>query len=89
MATGQISTVSAAVDAQDEGSGTVEHLTDMIQTNADIQPGDSGGPLLNEQGQVIGMDTAASTGNSGGFGTTASMTTTAFSIPINRAISHR
>jgi S1-C subfamily serine protease len=87
VATGQISTVSASVDAQDEGSGTVEHLTNMIQTNANIQPGDSGGPLLNEQGQVIGMDTAASTGNSGGFGTTASMTTTAFSIPINRAIS--
>ena len=87
VATGQISAVDASVDAQDQGSGTVEHLTNMIQTNANIEPGDSGGPLLNSQGQVIGMDTAASTDNSGGFGTTASVTTTAFSIPINRAIS--
>ena len=58
----------------------------MIRTNADIQPGDSGGPLLNSSGEVIGMDTAASSSNSAGFGTTASVSTTAFSIPINKAI---
>ena len=59
----------------------------MIRTNANIQPGDSGGPLVNSSGDVIGMDTAASSSNSSGFGTTASVSTTAFSIPINKAIS--
>jgi len=87
VATGKITALGATVAAQDEGAGTVEHLTDMIRTNADIQPGDSGGPLLNTSGEVIGMDTAASTGSSGGFGTTASVSTTAFSIPINKALS--
>jgi S1-C subfamily serine protease len=86
VATGKVTALGASVTAQDQGAGTVEHLTNMIRTNANIQPGDSGGPLLNAQGQVIGMDTAASTGNSG-VGTTAAVPTTAFSIPINRAIS--
>ncbi len=87
VATGKITALGASVEAQDQGAGTVEHLTGMIRTDADIQPGDSGGPLVNTSGQVIGMDTAASSANSGGFGTTAAVPTTAFSIPINRAIS--
>jgi S1-C subfamily serine protease len=87
VATGKITALGASVAAQDQGSGTVEHLTGMIRTNADIQPGDSGGPLLNSSGEVIGMDTAASTGSSSGVGTTASVSTTAFSIPINKAMS--
>jgi S1-C subfamily serine protease len=85
MATGSITGLGAAITAQDEGDGTLEHLSDLIQTNADIEPGDSGGPLLNASGQVIGMDTAASTAN-GQPGTTAAVTTTAFAIPISRAI---
>jgi S1-C subfamily serine protease len=87
VATGKITGLGASVAAQDQGAGTVEHLNGMIRTNADIQPGDSGGPLVNAKGEVIGMDTAASSANSGGFGTTAATSTTAFSIPINRAIS--
>ena len=34
----------------------------MIQTTAQIEPGDSGGPLADSAGMVIGMDTAAGTG---------------------------
>jgi len=86
VATGSVTALGAAITAEDEGDGTLEHLNNMIQTNAPIEPGDSGGPLLNASGQVVGMDTAASNDN-GQTGTTADVTTTAFAIPISRAIS--
>ena len=86
VATGKITGLGASVAAHDQGAGTVEHLTGMIRTDANILPGDSGGPLLNNKGEVIGMDTAASSANVDGVGTTANTTTAAFSIPINRAV---
>jgi S1-C subfamily serine protease len=84
VATGQVTGLNKAINASDEGSGSTEHLTDMIRTNADIQPGDSGGPLLNTKGQVVGIDTAAQTGT---FEASAqAQAEQAFSIPINRAL---
>jgi S1-C subfamily serine protease len=50
IAVGVISGLNRRVD----GSS----LTGMIQTDANIQPGNSGGPLLNSTGQVIGINTA-------------------------------
>lgn len=80
--TGTITGLDQTITASDEGSGAApERLTDMLQTNADIVQGDSGGPISSTTGKVIGMDTAASTGtfsNSGSVG---------FAIPINRALS--
>ncbi len=87
VATGTITALGTAVAAQDEGDGVVEHLTNMIRTDADIEPGDSGGPLVNASGEVIGMNTAASSSNSTQAGTTAEVSTIAFAIPISRAIS--
>ena len=94
VATGQVTALNQSITASDEGSSSnSEQLTGMIQSNAPIQPGDSGGSLVNSSGQVIGMDTAASSasdspssqadtpgasnGGSGDSGTGSSGTTTA------------
>lgn len=57
LAEGTITAVDRTISVSDDRGG-VERLTNMIQTNAPIQPGDSGGPLVNSSGQVIGMVTA-------------------------------
>jgi S1-C subfamily serine protease len=63
VATGAVTALNQGITASDEGSGSnSEQLTGLIETNADIQPGDSGGALVNSYGQVVGMNTAASSG---------------------------
>ena len=61
VVTGSVTALNQSITASDEGSGSSEQLTGMIETNAPIEPGDSGGPLVSLAGQVVGMDTAAST----------------------------
>ena len=51
---GQITAVNQSITASDSGAGTSEKLTGLLATNADIQPGESGGPLVNAEGQGIG-----------------------------------
>ena len=60
VAPGHVTALGQAITASDEGGGSSEHLTGMIETNAPIQPGDSGGALVNTAGQVVGINTAAS-----------------------------
>jgi S1-C subfamily serine protease len=62
-------------------NGTTEQLTGLIETNAALQPGDSGGPLLNSAGRVVGIDTAASSGSP--FAVSAS--SDGYAIPIGKA----
>ena len=59
---GVISNLGRTISAADGSSGFTETLHGMIQTTAQIEPGDSGGPLADSAGMVIGMDTAAGTG---------------------------
>jgi S1-C subfamily serine protease len=86
VAAGTVTALNQSITASDEGSGNSEQLTGLIETNANIQPGDSGGSLVNSYGQVIGMDTAASTGTQlqSQSGQAAEQ---AYAIPINEATS--
>lgn len=63
-APGIIDSLNRTIQAADGTSGFTETLHGMLQTSARIEPGDSGGPLANSAGMVIGMDTAAGTGTS-------------------------
>jgi S1-C subfamily serine protease len=58
VTTGTIVALDQAVTISDDQGGT-EHLSGLIKTTAALQPGDSGGPLLDTAGQVLGIDTAA------------------------------
>jgi S1-C subfamily serine protease len=78
-ASGKITGIGKSVTAN--GEGTSETLTGMIETDSQLQPGDSGGPMVNASGQVIGMDTAAGTD----FSFTGTSSTHGFAIPINYA----
>jgi S1-C subfamily serine protease len=68
VAAGTVTALNQSITASDEGSSSSEQLSGLIETNADIQAGDSGGPLVNSHGQVIGVDTAASSGSQSGNG---------------------
>ncbi|MEO6513671.1 MAG: trypsin-like peptidase domain-containing protein [Candidatus Saccharimonadales bacterium] len=75
VTSGIISGYGRSVQASD-GSGTSdssENLIDLFQTDAAINEGNSGGPLVNLNGQVIGLNTAIA-GNAQNIG---------FSIPMN------
>ncbi len=91
VVSGVVSDTSKTITAGDRDGSNAETLRDMIEVQADIQPGDSGGPLLNAQGQVIGINSAAeSTGGSQfGFGPSSyseSTTGVGYAIPIERAL---
>ena len=81
-AAGQVTGVNQTITANDQG-GTIssETLHGMIETNADVVSGDSGGPLANSAGEVIGMDTA---GDDVGY--SQQQTATGFAIPIDTAL---
>src|SRR2546423_4366320 len=76
---GTVTGLNKTITVQDD-NGATEHLTGLIETNATLQPGDSGGPLLNSSGRVVGIDTAAS--SSSPF---ASASSDGYAIPIGKA----
>jgi S1-C subfamily serine protease len=78
---GSITGLNRTITASDSGAGTSETLHGMLQTNAGIVPGDSGGALATAAGTVIGMNTAAATGSLG-----SPTESVGFAIPIDRAI---
>ncbi|MDR1747870.1 MAG: Do family serine endopeptidase [Spirochaetaceae bacterium] len=64
------------ISATGRSGGSINNISDFIQTDAAINQGNSGGPLVNIYGEVIGINTwiASQSGGSVGLG---------FSIPIN------
>ena len=87
VAPGTVTALNQSITASDELSSVSEQLTGLIETNAPIQPGDSGGSLVNSYGQVIGMDTAAGSSDQGQGQSQSSTATQAYAIPINEAVS--
>ena len=80
-AAGRVTGLARSITVGDDSGGGAR-LTGLIETNAALQAGDSGGPLLDASGNVIGMDTAASVDS--GFQELAS--SDGYAIPINKAI---
>ncbi len=73
LTTGVVSSIGRTIQG-----GEGQALEGMIQTDAAINSGNSGGPLLDSQGAVIGINTAIYGPNGGNIGI-------GFATPINRA----
>lgn len=85
-ATGTVTALDQSITASDEDGSNSENLTGMFQVNANIQAGDSGGPLYeNAGGTIIGINTAASVSNGRGRFGGSTTGTTGFAIPIAKA----
>ncbi|MDQ1515190.1 MAG: hypothetical protein QOE80_1020 [Actinomycetota bacterium] len=80
VVTGTVTALDQTITVTDESGSNAQTLSGLIQTDAPLQPGDSGGPLLNSSGQVIGIDTAASAGRRFRTGSSVGL-----AIPINQA----
>jgi len=77
---GTVTGFGRTVNAEDALTGTSDELTGLIEFAAPVRAGDSGGPVVNGFGQVVGVTTAASVNfrmGPGGKG---------FAIPINDAM---
>jgi serine protease Do len=74
VTTGILSGYGRSVQASDSTGTSVENLEDLFQTDAAINEGNSGGPMVNLDGQVVGLNTAVAGGDAQNIG---------FAIPIN------
>lgn len=73
VSVGIVSGLNRDIEAGDENSTTTEKLNGVIQTDVSVNPGNSGGPLTNLDGDVIGINVA----------TAVESNNINFSIPIN------
>lgn len=73
VTSGIISGYGRSVQARGGGGSSAENLDGLFQTDAAINEGNSGGPLVNMSGEVIGVNTAIASGSQN----------VGFAIPIN------
>jgi S1-C subfamily serine protease len=59
---GQVTALDQSITVNDASNGDQGQLSELIQTDAGLQPGDSGGPMYDANGTVIGINTAADAG---------------------------
>jgi S1-C subfamily serine protease len=78
VTSGKVLALKQAIDVQQD-DGSTAPLSNLIKTSARLVPGNSGGPLLNASGRVVGVDAAGSAST----GTTVAP---GYAIPINRAL---
>lgn len=74
VTSGIISGYGRSIEAGDESGSSTETLQNLFQTDAAINQGNSGGPLVNLAGEIIGINTAVAGGNAQNIG---------FAIPIS------
>ncbi|MEI7603790.1 MAG: trypsin-like peptidase domain-containing protein [bacterium] len=74
VTSGIVSGLNRDVTAGSSSGSSQERIQGVIQTDAAVNPGNSGGPLLNSNGEVIGIN----------FATTQGAENISFAIPINR-----
>ena len=72
---GIVSALGRDIAVASDGTGTAAGLHGLIQTDAALNPGNSGGPLIDSSGRVIGVTTASDVAAQG----------IGFAIPINIA----
>lgn len=75
VTSGIISGTGRSLTATDSNGSNSETLSDMIQTDAAINQGNSGGPLVNAAGEVIGINSAT--------GDSSQSENMGFAIPIS------
>ena len=65
LTTGVISALGRTIIESDDTGRTTQYIPDTIQTSTPINSGNSGGPLLNYAGQVVGITTAGISNSQG------------------------
>lgn len=80
-ADGKVTGLNKSITAMNSESGTSEDLSGLIETDAAIQPGDSGGALVSREGKVVGIVTAGSIS-----GSRTQSATDGYAVPINQAL---
>ena len=74
--TGTVQDLDDDITVSGDGASASHRLTGLIRSNAAVVPGYSGGPLFDAEGEVMGINTAASSGGA----------PEGFAIPIGQSL---